>query len=489
MNDQSKYKEKSISTNYIFNTLYTMLNILFPMITIAYISRILLPAGVGMVSFAINIASYFLVIAQLGIPKYGAREIAKKRDCQEACSNLFWEVFILNTVSTLLAVACYYYFVLSVDRFSNNRILMSIIGLTVVFNFFNVDWFYTGMEEYKYITLRSTLIKILSLVLLIIFVRDENDYIAYALIYCLGIGANYSFNIIHLRKYLFRPSQQLQIKKHLKPVFLLLSMTIAVELYSQLDTTMIGFLCTSENVAFYTNPMKMIKIITVLVTSLSTVLLPRLSWYYEKNMSEQINKIVNLALKIVLLFSVPACIGVCVVAEPLVYTLFGINYEASIRTIRILSLLIPVMAVGNLFGTQILIVVNQEKKLLISVAVGAIVNVILNSILIPRYYQDGAAFSSVIAETTVMILQVVFASRYVDINFGIKYFVKVIAGGISIFSGLFILKLNINNIYKLIMMVITGVTMFCVIELLLKNEVLKFIIDILKRKVKLASHD
>ena len=228
-----KKNSESLLNNYMFNTLYTLLNILFPIITASYVSRVLLADGVGKISFANNIVSYFLVFAQLGIPRYGSREIAKRRDQEEERNKIFWEIFGINFFSTLVMIILYYVMVINIPYFSNNRILMYLMGLLLIFNFLNVDWFYTGMEEYKYIALRSMFIKTVSVGLMFCFVKDTNDFMVYGLIQCCATGGNYIFNIINLRKYITFPNLKMDFKKHIKSIMILLSMTIAVELYAQ----------------------------------------------------------------------------------------------------------------------------------------------------------------------------------------------------------------------------------------------------------------
>lgn len=477
-------KEKSLLSNYIFNTIYTLLNILFPLITTSYVSRVLLADGVGKVSFAANIVSYFLVIAQLGVPRYGPREIAKKRGSKEEQNNIFWEIFSINFISTFFMVILYYIAILNLSSFNENRFLMLIMGLSLVFNFINVDWFYTGMEEYKYITIRSIFIKLVSLVCLFIFVKSREDFWIYGLIQCCGIGGNYLFNIFNLRRFIKRPAVKLNLCKHMKSIMILLSMTIAVELYAQLDTTMIGFLCTDSNVGYYTNPMRMIKIIIGVVTSLSTVLFPRLSWYYEKGDVDKVNSIVNIALKLVIYIAFPACLGVLLIAKPMILVLFGNSFSPSILTIRILAFLIPVVAIGNLFGTQILMIVNQEKKLLYSVSIGACINIMLNTFLIPKFQQNGAALASVIAEASVMIVQYVFAKKYIKLDISINFLIKTI---IALLGMMFIWGIRYvysSNIIELIMQIGLGAIIYIVISFIIQNEMFIFIKDTLLKKLK-----
>lgn len=477
-------KEKSIFKNYIFNTIYNILNILFPIITVSYVSRILMAEGIGKVSFATSIVSYFIVLAQLGIPKYGPREIAKKMDKIEERNQLFWEIYIVEVITTIFVSILYLVMISTVKYCKENYILMLVVGIQLIFNLFFIDWFYTGMEEYEYITTRSIFIKIISIIAIFLFVKRKEDYINYALIQSCAVVGNYIFNIYNLRKYLSIPKfRKLKLKRHIKPILILFFMAIAIELYSQLDTIMLGTFSSETVVGYYSNPMKMVKMLTIVIVSLSTVLLPRLSWYYENGEDGKINELVNLALKVVLFLSLPACIGIIIVAKPLILVLFGSDFFESIQTIKILSFLIPILSVGNLFGTQILMVVNQEKKLLLSVVAGAIVNVILNSIFIAKYKQNGAAFASVIAEMCVMIIQIIYSIKFVKININKKDCFKIIIGLIALSGVAFFSVLNISDIFMLGIQITSGVVVFIFIEYILKNSTLIYLINYLKSKV------
>ena len=475
--------KKSIVKNYIYNIIYNLLNILFPIITLSYVSKILFADGVGKVAFAANIVSYFLVISQLGIPRYGPREIATQRDDREKVSKAFWEIFITNFISTTIMIILYYSVI-------NNKMipfqeiaLMNIFGLMLFFNLFNVDWFYTGIEEYKYITIRSIISKIISIIALFIFVKEKEDYIWYGLIQCCGTGINYFFNIINLRKFILRPKlKELCLKKHLKSIILLFSMTLAVELYSQLDTTMLGIMCGNKEVGYYTNSIKMTKMIVIVITSLSTVLLPRLSWYYENKENKKINEIVDFALKFVVFLAFPACCGIIVVSKPIILTMYGIDFSESILTFKLLATLIPIMSIGNLFGTQILVVFRKEKELLFSVIIGAVINMILNTILISLFRHNGAVIATIIAEFCVMIAQYIFARKYIVLNFKLKELVQILIGSITIFI-VSILKYFISNLVLLmIVQILCGILLYILIEVLFKNKILYDILGFIKRK-------
>ncbi len=464
-------KQKSMASNFVFNMLYNAMNLLFPLITIPYVSRALLPGGIGKVNYALNIVTYFMILAQLGIPKYGVREIAKARDDKKELSQTFFEIFSINFVSTAVALVLYYSIILGFQPFPGRTEIFLVAGLSLAFNFMNCDWLYTGLEEYRYVTVRSFLVKLTSLVLILLFVKSVDDAIIYALVYCVGIGGNHLFNVIHARKYLCWPSASFQLKRHLRPIVVLLSTNIAVELYTQLDTTMTGMICGDECVGYYTNTAKLMRLVVTMITTVGAILLPRLSYHYKNGNRDIFNDYIAKALKIILYFSIPAMIGIFFLSEPIVRIALGEEFLPSSITLKILCFLIPVLAVGNLFGSQILMITNHEAKLMKSVMAGAVVNLILNSFLIPIYQQNGAAIGSVIAELTVMTLQICYASKYVSICVGKKYVISLLGANVMIGAGTWFLRSKVTfGIMNLAASVLGIAAIYFALSLAFQNE-------------------
>ncbi len=479
--------EKSVLNNYLFNTLYTILNILYPLITIPYLSRILMAEGMGQISFAQSIVAYFLIFAQLGIPRYGVREIAKVRDSSDGLNSVFSSIFTINAISTIICLVVYFFTILYTPFFNDNKVLMMIFGSNLLLNIFNVDWFYSGLEEYKYITLRSLIVKLVSLIMIFLFVRSKSDLISYALIYCFAIGGNYIFNAINLKNYVNIDIKNIEIRKHLKPIIILFATAIAVGIYAQLDTSMLGFLSGIKYVGYYTNPMRLVTLVVNIVTSLSVVLLPRLSYYYDKGNILFFHNMIEKAYKVTLVLGILSFLGTFFLADPIVSILFGNSFLPSNTTLKLLSFLILPLSIGNLFGTQVLIIVNRERELMYTVFAGAITNVILNSILIQNYYQNGAAVASVIAEIIVMILQYYFAKKFLPKLLDIKFFSSLICA--SILTGLILKYVTIawrDDLPHLLLSTLIGITSYFGLLFILKNEVTQLIWNKIQHRLQVS---
>lgn len=474
-------KEKNLVSNYIYNTIFTCLNLVFPIVTLPYVSRIIGVDGIGKVNFSNSIVNYFLMIASLGIPIYGVREIAKVRNDDKELSNAFSEIFTINMLSTIFCIIVYYLMIINVNYFKDNKLLFIISGISLMLNILNLDWFYQGIEEYRYITIRSSIVKLFSIIFMFIFVRTEKDYITYALINVIAISGNNIINAINIRKIIKISFKNLDIKKRIRPIAILLSIQLAINIYANLDTTMCGILSNEASVGFYSNAVKINRIIVTVVISISTILLPRLSFYIENNNFNEFNIIVNKVFKVLLFIALPIMFGVYFLSKQIIIIMFGEKFIPAISTLQILSPLIFVLSIGNLFGTQVLIPLGKEKKLLISVIAGSIINFVLNLILIPIYKQNGAAFATVIAEGVIMIIQVYFAKKLVKIDIKFNEILNLIITNMLMIICLIVINISIYNmIINIILSVVVGGGAYIASNLLFKNEILIEIIKKLK---------
>lgn len=466
--------EKSIFKNYICNAAYTILNMLVSVVTIPHVSRVLMPEGVGHVTYAQNIVSYFTLAASLGIPNYGIREIAKNNQTIESRSKVFFEIFIINSISTMFALVCYYFCIIRNEYFIDKKMYV-IVGVTLLLNFFNIDWFYRGIEEFQYITVRNGAIKIISLICIWIFVTSKKDIYLYAWIVAITNGANYIFNIVHVRKILvWRKISSLEIRRHFKVIFFLFATAVAVEIYAQMDITMIGIICGDTNVGYYANTIKITRMITVAITAIGGVLLPRLSIYYKEKITDKMRDLINKTILFIVFISIPCMVGVWQISDDLVYVFLGEAFMPAASTLRILSLLIPILSIGNIYGTQLMMVFGIERLLTVTVLLGAIVNMLLNSFMIPVYQQNGAAVASVLTEFTVMISQYLFTKKYiktiVDKNIILKILIQT---GCMIFAVALVHKLEIGIIIRLCVSIVVGGFVYIVVGFLIKNPLIK----------------
>lgn len=409
--------EKSLGTNALFNVLYRCLNVLFPLVTMVYVSRILMPEGVGKVASAQNVIAYFVIIASLGLPTYGVKKIAEFRDDREKCSRTFTELFVINAISTIICSFIYIIMLFSVDFFQPKIAISLVVGIQLFANVINIDWLYQGYEEFRYIMLRSFFVKLVALISVFIFVRDTSDYIIYALITALSLVANFIFNVAHMHKYVDMTFKQLCIQKHIKPILTLLAASIAIEIYTLCATTFLNILKGDEIVAYFTNSVKAVAVTRTMITAICAVFLPRLNYYIGKNRIDDFNKLAVKGISLLLSMSIPATIILAVLAKDFVMILFGAAYLPSVLSMQILSVSVITVAISNFMGYQILVSLGKEKIVLYSTIIAAIINIILNIVLISPFGHYGAAIASVISEAAVSLYQLYYVSKSIPLKF------------------------------------------------------------------------
>lgn len=407
--------QKSIRTNFIYNASLRILNIVFPLITFPYIARILSPEGIGKIDFSLSIVQYFIMFSQVGIPTYAIRECAKHRDNKKMLSKTVQEILLINFIMIVFAYLILFVMTFSVSELEDNKTLIFIFSINILSTSIGVEWFYQAIEDFRLITIRSFFVKMASLILIFTMINDKNDYTLYTMISVISLSLGYIYNFIHLNKHinLFHKYSDYNILKHLKPVAVLFAMSISVSIYANLDKVMLGFISGNKYVAYYSAANRMVKVVLALVTSLGTVLLPRMSYYISKNDEKSILTLVSKSIDFTLLISLPAVIGLIMMSEQIIYIFAGKEYYQAIPTIKILSPILIAIALSNLIGIQILIAHGKEKMTLISTIVGSVFNIILNIFLIPVAFHNGAAIATVVAEFAVTFTQIYFARNYI----------------------------------------------------------------------------
>lgn len=473
---------KSLYKNSIYFIAYRVINVVYPLITATYVARILGPEGVGRVSIAQTVVIFLTACASLGIPNYGTREVSKLKD-KSKLNKLFTELFILNAVSTIIISILYYIIVHNIPYFRGKTLLYDIEGLILILNIINVDWFFHGVEEFKYITIRSCIVKIISVVCIFIFVKNKGDIYIYALIFALAYAGNYLFNIWHLRNFIRFKFRRIRPIKHLKSVFILAITYISNEIYVTIDTVMIGVIVGDITTGYYSNAMKLIKILINVCAAIGVTLLPRLSRVKNDGDDNRFNSILTQTIKILIWFTAACVVGIWLTADKLIPILFGIEFYPSITIIKILCFLVIFRTFSNLF-LQVCLCVNEDKKTTKIYFWGMILNIFLNLILIPKYEANGAAVASVISELYMLITLWLIAYKYMKIKITSRYYISVLLPLLVMILAIMALNMfNVNIFIALVMDIIFGVFSYIGVSLLLKND----IVVALKKRIMLKS--
>ena len=399
-------KEHSVTFNFIMNFILTASAFIFPLITFPYVSRVLLPAGNGKIASATAVITYFSMVSMLGIPTYGIRACAQVRDDKEKLSRTVQEILFINVIMTVLVYAAFGASLYLVPKFAEDRILLLVISTTILLNMIGVNWLYSALEEYAYITVISLIFKVLGVILMFLFVHDTGDYIIYGGITVVSNVGSYLFNFLRLGKYItLKPVGNYNFRKHLKPIGIFCAMTVATSIYTNLDIIMLKFISGDDQAGYYNAAVKIKTIVTSLVTSIGTVLLPRLSYYIEKGMQEEFKRMASKALGFVALMSLPLTVYFTMFADESIGLLSGTAYQPAAWPMRLIMPTVIFIGLSNILGMQILVPTDREGEVLTSMIAGAVIDLILNLLLIPKFGASGASIGTLAAELTVVLVQ------------------------------------------------------------------------------------
>lgn len=483
-------KIHSVRYNALFNVIYTLSNIIFPLITFPYVSRILMASGNGKVNFFTSIATYGTTIAGLGLSTYGIRAVAKVRDDAKKLSRLTVELLIINFIGSVIVLLVLGLSLFFVQQFQQELALFCITCITILLSVVGMNWFFSGMEQYDYITRRSILFKFISLILVFAFVKSRSDYVIYALITMFSTVGAYVFNFIYARHFVsFRVNiHDLSIIRHLKPTLLLFSSILAVSVYTNLDTIMLGFFSGNREVGLYTVAVKVKWLLLMMINALSAVLLPRLSKHIEDNNLHLFNKIVGQSMQIIMFISIPLVAFFMVMAKQTILVIGGADYVSATWCMVFLMPILMISGFSNITGNQILIPMGKDKAFLYAVSTGAILNLGLNIVILPKYGANGASIDTLIAEFSQMVIQSYFCRDIIKKNFKMRGFLDFVSGACVAGGGIFIFNkvIDINPFINLIMCGFIFAIIYLLVLILLKNKFMKMMlynfVYILRRK-------
>lgn len=445
-------KQKSLKINFIMNAILTMSSFIFPLITFPYVSRILMPDGMGKVNFAISVINYFSMIAQLGIPTYGIRACAQVRDDHLKLTRTVHELLFINLIMTIISYVGLVIALLFVPRLESERTLYIVTSFAIILTTIGIEWLYKALEQYTYITIRSIVFKAISLIAMFMLIHSKSDYIIYAGITVFSSFASFILNFINARKYIgLRPVGDYNLKKHLKPILVFFSMSIATTVYTNLDTVMLGFMKEDADVGYYTAAVKIKNILVSVVTSLGTVLLPRASYYIEQGKVDEFKKLSRKAFNFVCIIGTPLAVYFIFFAKQGIFFLSGAAYGPAIVPMQIIMFTVLLIGLSNITGIQILVPLGYENVVLISEIAGAIVDLLINWILIPKYASSGAAIGTLIAEVVVLLVQCYVVKDLVEKLFTtVKYYKIGIGIILASVSSLWVKNLEFGNFITLI---------------------------------------
>lgn len=398
-------KQKSIGKNAILNMIKTLVSLLFPLITFPYISRILLVENLGRINYADSIVGYFSLIALLGVKTYATREGAQVRNNPQKFQKLFSEIFSITIITTVISYLLLGVAVVSINSLHSYAGVIAILSTSIVFTTIGAEWVCSVYEDYTYITIRSIVFQIVSLVLIFIMVHDTYDIYKYAVILVISSsGANIA-NCIYIRRYCkLKFTIHMNLKKHIKPIMILFASTLATSIYVSSDITILGAMQGDYYTGLYSTSTKIYSIVKNLFGAILVVAIPRFSVYYSQDKKIEYDDLLFKLSNILRILALPVAVGIFMLSPQIIALISGESYLDAIGSLRILSMAIPFVAASWLLSQCILIPMKYERYVLKVTVFAMILNIILNLLFVPYFNQNATAFTTLLAEFIVMLL-------------------------------------------------------------------------------------
>lgn len=476
------------SKNIFYNVLLAISQVLFPLITFPYLARTLGPEHIGVINFAESFAKYFILLAALGIPIYGVREIAKQSKNTSILSKTFSEIFLINLLGTFLLAIVFLGLICFVPQLQMEKELFYWALGYFVLQVFQLEWFFTGMNQFKFIAVRSFIIRFLFIAAVFIFIRTKEDYVNYFIMQ-LGLtivlallNGKKLFELLALRTIAFK---SLEFKKHLKPMALLFLTIFTISVYFSLDTILLGFLADNQSVGYYASALKLNRLFIAVLSAISVAMFPNLVSLYHQGLKdvfiEKIEQCTYLAMSI----SIPLVLGITLCAPELIELLLGAHFERTILPLQITAPLIFIISLSGIFGFQVLSAVGKDRAIFIAALIGMLISIVAAIAWVPMYKEVGAAYTILLTEFAVALAFFLFAKSHLQLKNITTIFLKQVVGALPYILIILAFKALVPTILlRLTVITIFALAWFVIFQLyILPNSIYKKQLNQLQNKL------
>jgi len=472
----------SIKKNIAYQSIYQLLTTLLPLVLTPYISRVLGAEKIGIYAYSLSISTYFIYFAKLGIEHHGSRTIAAVRDNRDKLNKTFSDLFFLHLTVSLIILLAYTSFV--IFFVVEYKLYFAFLGITILAALFDITWLFSGLEQFKTIVTRNTIIKILTVACVFIFIKNKNDLWKYILIMSIGTFAGQIIVWFFLKKHtsIVKPTWN-GIKPHIKPILILFIPVIATSVYNIMDKIMLGAMTDKVQLGFYENSEKIIFIPMGFIIAFNGVMIPRMSNLGAKKDKSAQNRLTLISMKYVMILAFAMMFGIAGIANGFAPLFFGEEFRNCGVLITCLCAVIPFLAFSNLIAAQYLVPNSKDKLYTISTVAGAVINIIANLILIPRFQAMGAAVGTILAESLRCIVMVIATRKALPVLTYIKNSLFFLFAGVIMFTLVRYVGFILNeSIVTVLFQVVLGAALYLllsVVFLYLKKD--EFLIKNLKR--------
>lgn len=480
---------ESLKKNFVYNIVYQILIIILPLITAPYIARVLGAENVGIYSYTYSIAYYFSIFAMLGISNHGNRMIASTKKNRDKMSVTFWSIYAVQFFTFVISIIAYVIYLATFAK--DNKLILIIQTIYIISGMFDISWLFFGLEKFKITVTRNIIIKFLTVISIFLFVKTKNDLVQYTFIMVLGT----LLSQIYLWKYVGKEVNSIKIdmniiRENIKPILILFIPVLSFSIYKVMDKIMLGNMASYEQVGYYNNAEKITNIPMGIITALGAVMLPRMSTLIAEGENKKTEKYIIMSIKLVTVLASAIAFGLMGISDVFSPVFFGEDFSACAPIIILLSITVFFISWANVVRTQFLIPNHYDKIYIFSTIIGAIVNLVLNLIFIPKYQAMGAAIGTIAAEFTLMFIQAFSIRKDINIFKVIfRYLSFIILGLAMMLAVQTIGKLMGTSIKTLIVQIASGIVIYSIGALILlkikNDELYQNISDTIFKMVKI----
>lgn len=475
-------KTASVKKNFLYSTFFEILSVITPFITAPYLSRVLGADGIGIQSYTASVQTYFSMFAALGTLAYGSREIAQNRDDKYKRSKLFWEIELMTVISSFVCLVVWIGLILTASRYREYYIILT---LNLMATMLDITWFFKGLEQFRLIVIRNSIIKLINILAMFLFVKTKDDLLLYVCILSITTLLSSVSVWSYLPKYIIKINpKELAILPHFKETFVYFIPTIATSVYTILDKTLLGLITrdASQN-GYYAQAEKVINMAkSIVFTSINSVVGVRISYLFAEKKIEEIHRRIENSMNYILFMGLGCMFGIMGVAKNFIPIFFGKGYDDVVYLLYIFSPILVIIGISNCLGSQYYTPSGKRKQSARYIIIGSCVNLVLNLVLIPQFASYGAAVASIIAELVITILYMKHCEGFMTFLLLYRCTIKKFIAGF-IMLGVVVLVGNVqvvNGIFRLGLQVAAGVGIYLLMLIVLRDS---WVVEFLKNNI------
>ena len=473
----------------VLNVVRNIVGILFPLISFPYVARVLGVDNLGKYNFANSIVYYFSLLSALGISMYATSEGAKIRDDKAKITLFASNLYTINLISTVVSYVLLICLVLISPKIALYWQLIFILSLEIVFRTIGVEWVYSIYEDFLYVTIRSILINVINLVLLFAFVKKQDDILMYCSVVAFTNCLANILNRLCSSKYCrINIKITKEAKQYIKPILFLFATNLTISIYVSSDSLILGILSGDYAVGIYSASVKVYTLVKTIIAAIVSVAIPRLAAHYGQNDTKKFNEVATDIYFTMLTLVIPAIIGMFLLRKDIIILIAGYNYLDAVTPLSVLGAALFFCLGAYFWGQAILVPVKEEKILFYATLCGAILNILLNILLIPKYQYNAAAITTLISEGFVFFVCRYKGNQYVDIKKIFLQICKIMAGSFGVIGSCYVLRFIVSSlIARIILSISVSILVYCTIEVGMKNESVYSIYYSMKNRFKIRN--